>query len=97
MMMLFFQMSDPTPVMLLMRNFPGSSLATYKEAKAEINRSDKIRLSNKTHYSPTDPDARLSCKPGKATKLNYNANIAVDTAHHIITDVQAYHADKKDS
>jgi transposase len=53
--------------------------------------------SNKTHYSPTDPDARISVKPGKARKLNYLNNISVDTAHHVITDVKAYHADKKDS
>lgn len=53
--------------------------------------------SNKTHYSPTDPDARISVKPGKARKLNYLCNIAVDTKTNIITDVQAYHADKKDS
>lgn len=53
--------------------------------------------SNKTHYSPTDPDARISVKPGKARKLNYLSNISVDTASHVITDVQAYHADKKDN
>lgn len=53
--------------------------------------------SNKTHYSPTDPDARISVKPGKARKLNYHGNICVDTAHHVITDAQAYHADKVDS
>ena len=53
--------------------------------------------SNKTHYSPTDPDARISVKPGKARKLNYHNNISVDTANHVITDVKAYHADKKDS
>jgi radical SAM protein with 4Fe4S-binding SPASM domain len=53
--------------------------------------------SNKTHYSPTDPDARISVKPGKARKLNYNSNICVDTAHHVITDIKAYHADLKDS
>ena len=70
---------------------------TYKEAKTESKSSAKIKVSNKTHYSATDPDARISSKPGKATKLNYNANICVDTAHHIITDVQGYHADKKDS
>ena len=30
-------------------------------------RREKVRLlSNKTHYSPTDPDARISIKPGKA-------------------------------
>lgn len=53
--------------------------------------------SNKTHYSPTDPDARISVKPGKARKLNYLSQLSVDTAHHIITDIGAYHADKKDN
>ena len=53
--------------------------------------------SNKTHYSPTDPDARISVKPGKARKLNYMSQLSVDTGHHIITDITAYHADKKDS
>lgn len=53
--------------------------------------------SNKTHYSPTDPDARISVKPGKARKLNYMSHLSVDTAHHVITDIQAYHADKKDN
>ncbi|MCM4161961.1 IS1182 family transposase, partial [Antarcticibacterium sp. W02-3] len=43
--------------------------------------------SNKTHYSPTDPDARISVKPGKARKLNYLCNIAVDTRTNVITDV----------
>ncbi len=53
--------------------------------------------SNKTHYSPTDPDARISVKPGKARKLNYHGNISVDTANHVITDAKAYHADRADS
>ena len=53
--------------------------------------------SNKTHYSPTDPDARISVKPGKARKLNYMSQLSVDTAHHVITDIHAYHADKKDN
>ena len=53
--------------------------------------------SNKTHYNPTDPDARISVKPGKARKLNYHGNISVDTAHHVITDARAYHADRVDS
>ena len=30
-------------------------------------------VSNKTHFSPTDPDARISVKPGKARALNYLA------------------------
>jgi len=53
--------------------------------------------SNKTHYSPSDPDARISVKPGKARKLNYTSQLSVDTAHHVISDIAAYHADKKDS
>ena len=53
--------------------------------------------SNKTHYSPTDPDARISVKPGKARKLNFTSQMAVDTAHHVITHIEADYADKKDS
>ncbi len=53
--------------------------------------------SNKTHYSPTDPDARISVKPGKARKLNYLSQLSVDTACHVITDIKAYHADGKDN
>lgn len=53
--------------------------------------------SNKTHYSPTDPDARISVKPGKTRKLNYLSQLSVDTAHHVITDIRAYHADGKDN
>jgi transposase len=39
--------------------------------------------SNKTHYSPTDPDARISVNPGKARKLNYHCSMAVDTAEGV--------------
>jgi len=53
--------------------------------------------SNKTHYSPTDPDARISVKPGKARKLNYLSQLGVDTAHHVITHIQADFANKKDN
>ena len=53
--------------------------------------------SNKTHCSPTDPDARISVKPGKARKLNYMSQLCVDTGHHVITDIHAYHSDKKDN
>jgi hypothetical protein len=53
--------------------------------------------SNKTHYSPVDPDARISVKLGKARKLNYSAQMAVDTANHVITHIEADFADKKDN
>ncbi|MFI8380536.1 transposase [Leeuwenhoekiella sp. NPDC079379] len=63
--------------------------------------------SNKTHYSPTDPDARISVPVtdeqkrendiSKARKLNYLSQLSVDTGHHVITDIRAYHADGKDN
>lgn len=61
-------------------------------------RNPKARLlSNKTHYSPTDPEARSSVKPGKARALNYLCSLAVDTAHGVISHVQADFADSRDS
>jgi len=54
-------------------------------------------LSNHTHYSPTDKDARVSVKPGKPRQLNYSGQISVDDAHHVITGAMADFADKKDS
>ncbi len=54
-------------------------------------------VSNHTHYSTTDPDARISVKPGKPRQLNYLAQVSVDTAHHVITHIQSDHASKKDS
>lgn len=69
----------------------------HKEDVSEIRKKGSTNANNKTHYSPTDPDARISVKPGKAVKLNYHSQLSVDTAHHVITDINAYHADKKDS
>jgi transposase len=54
-------------------------------------------LSNHTHYSPTDPDARISVKPGKARQMNYYGQICVDDGHHVITAACADFADKRDS
>ena len=53
-------------------------------------------LSNKTHYSPTDPDARIAVKPGKPRELYYSGQIVVDTAHHVITHAESFTADGKD-
>ena len=54
-------------------------------------------LSNHTHYSPTDSDAKVSVKPGKARQLNYFGQISVDDAHHVITGACSDFADKRDS
>jgi len=54
-------------------------------------------LSNHTHESKTDRDARISVKPGKARQLNYFGQIAVDDAHHVITAACSDYADKRDA
>ena len=54
-------------------------------------------LSNKTHYSPADPEARISVKPGKARALNYRCRMAVDEGHGLISPIQADFADRRDS
>ncbi|GAA4360392.1 IS1182 family transposase [Hymenobacter saemangeumensis] len=70
------------------RSEPGPLGAQHEKARL---------LSNKTHYSPTDPDARISIKPGKARALNYLCSLAVDTAKGVISHVQADFADSRDS
>jgi len=67
---------------------PGALGATHTKARL---------LSNKTHYSTTDPDARVSVKPGKARALNYLCSLAVDTAYGVISHAQADFADSRDS
>jgi len=59
--------------------------------------SPKKNPSNQTHVNPHDADAKMSVKPGKATALNYLGEISVDTASHVITHVQAFTAEKRDS
>ena len=54
-------------------------------------------LSNHTHYSPTDPDAKISTKPGKPRQLNYAGQLAVDDQNHVITGACASTAGSKDS
>lgn len=54
-------------------------------------------VSNHTHYSRTDPDARVAVKPGKPRQLNYLGQLSVDTAGHVITHIQADYANRKDS
>jgi len=72
---------------------------SYKEGKTGDG-GDNIKsrfLSNHTHYSSTDPDARISTKPGKPRNLNYSGQLSVDTSCHVITGAIADHADKRDS
>lgn len=79
------------------KNQPGHG---KKDDGKEDENGNRIRgkyLSNHTHYSPTDRDARISVKPGKARQMNYFAQVAVDDTNHVITAAMADTADKRDS
>ena len=69
---------------------------TYKGQPGSRDERSKF-VSNHTHFSSTDPDARVAVKPGKPRQFNYLGQLSVDTAHHIITCIQADYASKKDS
>jgi transposase len=52
---------------------------------------------NYLHYSPSDPDARIATKRGKPSRLSYLAQVSVDSSSHVITNIEAHFADKRDS
>lgn len=66
------------------------------ERQDDENKRGKF-LSNHTHYSTTDPDARISVKPGKPRQLTYSAQTSVDTKQHVITNIMADYSSKRDS
>lgn len=74
-----------------------SSRPPSKEITGEHKAPRSKFLSNHTHYSTTDRDARIAVKPGKPRQFNYLAQTCVDTSHHVITHIEAFHADKRDS
>lgn len=78
-----------------------NELNQNKHASADVDENDYLirpkYLSNHTHPSTTDPDARISVKPGKARQMNYFAQIAVDESNHVITGAGADFSDKRDS
>lgn len=77
---------------------PGGKTAAGKLNKPEENEGMLPKfVSNHTHYSTTDPDARVSTKPGKPRQLNCLGQVCVDTANHVITNIEAHTADKRDS
>ena len=77
------------------KDMPGNTKSERTDEDGEAIRPKF--LSNHTHYSPTDPDAKISVKPGKARQLNYAGQLAVDDAHHVITGACASTAGSKDS
>jgi transposase len=77
------------------KDMPGGS--GHKDGDEDGDRVGPRFLSNHTHYSPTDPDARIAVKPGKPRQMNYYAQVAVDESHHVITGAGSDFADKRDS
>ena len=76
---------------------PSKSKIIPLQKGSEKNLSSKKNISNNALGSTTDPDARVSVKPGKTRRLNYLAQVSVDTENHVITQIQGDYADKKDS
>ena len=74
---------------------PGNTKTERLDEDGEVIRPKF--MSNHTHYSPTDPDAKISVKPGKPRQLNYAGQLAVDDKHHVITGACASTAGSKDS
>ena len=53
----------------------GTNYAEGKEGDSGDFIQSKF-LSNHTHYSPTDPDARIATKPGKPRNMNYLGQVS---------------------
>ncbi|AYL97456.1 IS1182 family transposase [Mucilaginibacter celer] len=68
-----------------------------KDNNDKGSKEKKVAPTNQTHYSPSDPDARLTTKPGKPMRLYYRAQMAVDTACHVITYIQAFKGNEADN
>lgn len=78
------------------KDMPGNN----KQKESTDENGNIIRrkyLSNHTHYSPIDPDAKIAVKPGKPRQLVYFGQLAVDDSNHVITGAMADHADQRDS
>ena len=77
------------------KGMPKGKALSKRDGDAQEGRPKFV--SNHTHYSTTDRDARVSVKPGKPRQLNYSMQAAVDMSSHVITNVEAHHADRRDS
>ncbi|MDG2448610.1 MAG: IS1182 family transposase [Saprospiraceae bacterium] len=69
-----------------------------KQDGGKTHRKNRRRfLSNATHQSSSDPDARIAKKNGKPRMLCYSSMMSVDTQDLVITHMSAELAHKKDS
>ncbi len=70
---------------------------TKLDGGKEHRKNNRRFLSNATHQSQTDPDARIAKKNGKPCMLCYSSMMGVDTKHNVITNMSAELAHRKDS
>lgn len=68
----------------------------YREKDSAKKNKGRV-LSNATHVSKTDPDARIATKPGKPRMLCYTSTMSVDTQENVITNIAAEHSSNRDS
>lgn len=71
-----------TPANLLGQKSPFTELAKTDKAKS-------CSRNNRSHICMSDPEAKLSQKAGKPSRLYYLSGMSVDTYHHVITHMQA--------
>lgn len=69
----------------------------YEEQQGSGRKNKGRVLSNATHVSKSDPDARIAVKPGKPRMLCYTSTMSVDTQENVITNIAAEHASNRDS
>jgi transposase len=67
---------------------PAATATTVTDTDREGSRPVPPKLSNETHRSATDPDARLFAKRFEKTRLAYSDNVLMDNRSRIIVDVQ---------
>lgn len=69
-----------------------------KYQEKNLQRKNKRRfMSNATHRSQTDPDARIAKKSSKPRMLCYSSTMSVDTQSNVITNISAEYSSKKDA
>jgi transposase len=77
---------------------PATTMTTEHVASPKEFAKKKRRSAhkNQTHFSPSDPDGRISTKPGKPYQVNFLSTASVDTEHLVISNIQADFADEND-
>jgi transposase len=76
---------------------PGGKSVSKQSGDNDKEQNRSKFVSNHTHYSTTDREARVSVKPGKPRQLNYSMQTSVDMGSHVITNTEAHLADRRDS